>query len=129
MTGAPRFHPPNRLAGAVDDRLQVDGDGAGGQRLVLRVDRPRDHDPGVVDEHVEWAEAVLDAVKERGERCVVGHVDADPEGVSAESGGNLSRKVSIEIADRDAGAVMRQCSRGCEADAARPAGDRDHLVG
>src|SRR5207253_2422950 len=81
------------------------------------------------DEHAERAEAVLDAVEEGRERCVVGHVDADPEGVTAELGGNLHRKIAIEIADRDAGAVVRQRSRGCEADAARPAGDRDHLIG
>ena len=108
---------------------QVDRDRASGHRLVLGVDRPGVHDPGVVDEHVERAEAVLDAVEERGERRVVGHVDADAEGVPAELGGHLVGEIAVEIADRDPGALTRQRLSRRVADAARPTGDRDDLVG
>ena len=72
---------------------------------------------------------MLDAVEERGERRVVGHVDADAEGVPAELGGHLSGEIAVEIADGDPSALMRQRSRSRVADAARPTGDRDDLVG
>ena len=72
---------------------------------------------------------MLDAVEERRERRVVGHVDADPEGVPAELGGHLVGEIAVEIADRDPGALTRQRLRRRVADAARPTGDRDDLVG
>jgi hypothetical protein len=114
---ASRLHPPDRLAGAMDDRLQVDRNRASRYRLVLVLDRTSAHDPGVVDEHLERPQPVLGSIEEGSERGVVGHIDADAEGVP------------VEIADCDPGAPTRQQS-GCRVtDPARPAGYRHHPAG
>src|SRR5438552_1353857 len=82
------------------------------QSIGFGLERPGVHDAGVVDEHVERPEAVLDAVEERGERRVVGDVDADPEGVATEVGGDTRRELAVEVADRDPGAVIHQRTGG-----------------
>ena len=84
VTRAARAHPAHRLLRAVDDAVEVDLElaGDGGVRLLL--EGADGHDPRVVDEHVERAEAALDLVEEGGEARAVGDVDGRASGAAAE---------------------------------------------
>ena len=101
VAGAARAHAPHRLLRAVDDGVQVDLELAGDARLVLLVERRDHHDPGVVDEDVERAEALLDLVEEGGEAAPVGHVEGEADRAVGELGGGGLGGGGVEIADGD----------------------------
>ena len=124
----PRGHPAHRLLGAVDDRAQVEVDLPGDAVGALFHERPDDHDPRVVDEHVERPEPALDLVEEVGEAGVVGDVEPEPDRVAAEVGGRRLRGGAIEVAHGDPRALAGQGLGDRAADAPATAGDGDDLA-
>ena len=64
--------------------MEVDVDHACGHCVGLLHERTYRHDPGVVDQHVERAEALLDLVQEVGEAGPVGDVERQTDGPAAE---------------------------------------------
>ena len=84
--------------------------------------------PGVVDEHVERAEAVLDLVEERGEAGAVGHVERQADGAGAELLGSALGERGIDVADRDSGTLGDQRRRGGATDPPGAAGDCNDIA-
>ena len=72
---------------------------------------------------------MLEPVQERGERRVVGDVEGDAEGITAELGRRLSCEVAVKVADGNDGALIRQGTRRREADTSRCPGYRHNLAG
>ena len=129
VAGPARDHPPHRLLRAVDDGAQVEVELAGDALRALVDERRDGHDPGVVDEHVERAEPLLDLVEEGDQPGVIGHVEPEPERGLAERRGRLLGRLAIEVADGHAGALAGQRLRDGAADSAAAAGDGDDLSG
>ena len=97
---------------------------------ALVVERRDGHDPGVVDEHVERAEALLDLVEERGEAGVVGDVEREADRAGSPSSAAVcSADSRSRSPTRHAGALARERLRDGAADAAAAAGDDDDLSG
>ena len=126
---AARHHAPHRLLRAVDHRAQIEVELAGDALRALLGQRGHGHDPGVVDEHVERPEALLDLVEERDQGRVVGDVDPEPEPAGAERGSRTLRQLAIQVAYRDARALARQRLGDRAADAAAASGDCHDLAG
>jgi len=108
--------------------VHVDVDLAVGGRVVLLQERPELHDPGVVDEDVQWAEVRLDRVEERLEGAAVGDVERVGLDGRAELGGGGLRGGEVQVADGDFHALGDERARRLLADAAGTAGDRYDLT-
>lgn len=128
MTAPVAQHPGDGLAHPVDDAEHVDRELAGGGGIVLVDERADHHDPGIVHQDVERAEARFDVVEEPGERRRVGDVEAEPDGGPAQRRCSCARQVGVEVADRHPGSVGRQPFRSGPADPPGGASDRDHPV-
>ena len=121
-------HARQRDLHAVDDAVEVDVDHAHGRRLVLVDEAPHGHDAGVVDQHVEWAEALLGGVDEGLEGVAPGYVEREAGHVGAHLGRGLLGQLGVEVPDRHLHALAGEGLRRRLADAARGAGDRGHLA-
>ena len=89
---------------------------------------PRGMIPALLIEHVDRAEAVLDAVEEGGEGLALGDVERQADGLAADLAGDLLGQLGVEVADRDLGALADEGFGGGAADASGAAGDGDHLA-
>jgi hypothetical protein len=127
VTAVAGHHPREDDLHAEHDAVDVDVDQPGRGRVVLLDEAPQRHDPRVVDEHVDRAQALLDGVDERLEGVAPGHVEREALRVGADLGGGLAGEVDVEIADRDRHALAHEGLRGRLADAARGTGDRRYL--
>jgi hypothetical protein len=125
---AARAHPAHRLLRAVDHRAQVDLQLARDAGLRLLLERRDRHDPGVVDEDVDRAQAALDVVQEGGEAGQVGDVEGEPDDRVAELGGGALRGLAIDVADRHADALGDQRLGDRAPDAPGAAGDDGGLA-
>ncbi len=128
VAGAAPLHPRERQLHPVHDPVHVDVDHPLRGRVVLLDEPAQRHDPGVVDEHVERAEPLLDLVEKALERVAPGDVELERDRLAAELRGRLLRELAVEVADRDLRALAHQCPRGRLPDPAGPAGDRDDLA-
>ena len=75
----------------VHDAVHVDVDQPLRGQVVLVDEPPEGHDPGVVDEHVERAEALLDLVEKALEGVAAGDVELERDRVGADLGGGRAR--------------------------------------
>ena len=122
-------HPRQRLLHPVQHAVDVDVDHAARAFVGLVGERAEVHDPGVVDEHVERAEALLDDVEEVAHRRAVGDVELDGERSVPELARREPRGGEVDVADRDLHPGAHARLRGGATDAAGAAGDRDDAAG
>ena len=108
--------------------MDVDVDHAHRGGLVLVDEAAQRHDAGVVDQHVEWPEALLGGIDEGLEGVALGHVELEPGGVGADLGGRLLGELGVEVSDGDLHPLARKGLRRRLADAARGAGDGGDLA-
>ncbi len=118
---------------AVDHSAEVDADapvpvGVGGVQH-----RPLDADSGVVDQHMDVAEAGLRLVRCGGEPRPVGHVQADDMHRAAlldalEPGQGVVQVILPEVGDDHVHTRAHERLGDPQADAARPAGDERGLA-
>jgi hypothetical protein len=109
--------------------VQVDLELADDALRPLVGERRDRHDPGVVDEHVDRAEAPLDLVEELGEARQVGDVEREPERAAAQRLGHAGGRRGVEVAHGHARAVGGQRTGDGLADPASAARDHRHLAG
>jgi hypothetical protein len=121
-------HARQRDLHAVDHAVDVDVDHAHRGGLVLVDEAPQRHDAGVIDQHVERAEALLGGVDEGLERVALGHVELEPGGIGTDLGGRLLGELGVEVADGDLHPLAREGLRRRLADAACRAGDGGDLA-
>jgi hypothetical protein len=128
VAAAARAHAAHRLLRAVDDGAQVDVQLTVHARLGLLLQRRDGHDPGVVDEDVDRAEAPLDAVEVGGEPGVVRHVEEVADGAVADLGSGGLGRGGVHVADRDAHPLAGQRVRERLADPPPSAGDHGDVT-
>ena len=110
--------------------VQVDVDHPLGHRVGLLDERPDRHDPGVVDQHVERSEALLDLVQEALEARAIGDVERQPDRAAAESPARSARRAPDSMSPIATRApCVISAGGGRAADSPRAAGDRDDLPG
>ena len=96
---------------------------------LLLVERRDRHDPGVVDEDVERAEALLDLVEERGEAGAVGDVEGEADASRRRARPRRPRpRAGVEVADRDDDPLARERTGERLTDAAGAARDDGDLA-
>ena len=101
MSRVPALHPWEGELHPVEDAVDVDVDHSASGQVVL-VDEPAQrHDPGVVDQHVERAEPLLDLVEEALERVASGDVELERQRPVAERRSGALGELAVEVADRD----------------------------
>ena len=84
------------------------------------------HDAGVVDEHVDRPDFLLDRLDEVRERVAVGHVELECHGRADRSAAAASiGRLLVEVADHDDRAAGGEVLGRLQADSAGAAGDRD----
>jgi hypothetical protein len=86
------------------------------------------HHPGVVDEGVERPELTLRGVEEGLEGARVPDVERQADGRPAQLRGGGPGAFRVQVADRDAGAALRQQPGGGATDPGGAAGDRDDVA-
>ena len=101
MAAAAALHPRERQLHPEHHPVDVDVDHPLRGQVVLVDEAAERHDPGVVDEHVERAEPLLDLVEKALERVAAGDVELERERLAAELGGGLLGELAVEVADRD----------------------------
>ena len=82
-------------------RVQVDRELVRGGAVVLVLEPAERHDAGVVDQHVDGSELLLDLIEELREPDPVGNVERQRDGVPADLVGGALGDVEVEIADGD----------------------------
>ena len=86
-------------------------------------------DRGVVDQHVQFAAAMLDSsVEHRLASARIGHVAGDPVAGRADGCRYFAQAIFAPAADRHTRAMGRKIGRATGADAGAATGDQDRLV-
>src|SRR5205823_14032438 len=114
------------LAVEEDDRADVDGDLQVDVLRLLLGHRGADADAGVVDEHIEAAEALAVASDDRADRVLVGHVRRqvlDLQAVPAQPFRRLLERVRLARRDRQPVALLPERFGDRETDPSRGSGD------
>ena len=127
-------HPRADEHGQAERALEVDGENLVVQLLghahEVRIERGH---PGVVDEHVDLAEAVVGGVDEAVELVPVADVAGDGQGLTARGRLHLlgHRLAVVELAtgDDDVGARLGQAEHDGVSETAAATGDDGDLVG
>ena len=122
------LHPRQRRLHAEDDSMQVDVDHPLSGRVILFGEAAERHDPGIVDQDVERAEALLHLVEEVLERVAARDVELERDRVAADLRRRLLGEVGVEIADRDLRPLTHECLRGRPSDPSGAARDRNDLA-
>ena len=133
-----REEVPDRLAGAQERAAQVHGQHAVEVRARELLARPRDLDAGVVDEHVEPAEALGGLADHAHDVVLVGDVAADEHVAHALLAHLAHARVDLllgvvrllglaQVVDRDVGAVLGEAHGDRLADPGAAAGD-EHVL-
>jgi hypothetical protein len=108
--------------------VQVDVDHPLRRRVVLVDEAAERHDPGVVDQDVEWPQPLRDLIEEVGERVAARDVELEADRLPAQLGRRLIGERLVEVTDRNLGALAHERGRGRLADSAGPPCDCDHLA-
>ena len=128
VAAAAALHARQGQLHPVHHPVHVDVDQPLGGHVVLVDEAPEGHDPGVVDEHVERSEALLDLIEEALEGIAAGDVELEGDRLAADLGCGALGKLAVQVADRDLGALQHQRPRGRPPDPASTAGDRHDLA-
>ncbi len=63
----------------------------------------------VVDQHVQMAEPGQGCITQGGDRVRVGHIEGQPQRKGRQCGGELGRRVKVEVGDDNVGPERGQC--------------------
>jgi hypothetical protein len=87
------------------------------------------HDGGIIDHHVDLAEARDDPVHKRFDAYFLAHIDRRGQRLRklSELRGGRTGQLFVEVRDDDFGFLLRKGSRGVFADTLRATGDDDDL--